>query len=54
MTELAKTSVRLDAKLLKKIRIFCLEKDVSFNAFCVHAMKYCLEKEILPETGEEE
>lgn len=52
MDKIVRTTVRLDSKLHKKIRMFCLENDISLNDFCINAMIYAVENKILPEEKE--
>ena len=42
-----KTTLRLDADNWKKIKMFCLEQDITFNQFAVDSMIYCANKKIV-------
>jgi hypothetical protein len=43
-----KTTIRLSPDLHKKLKMFCLENDITFNDFCVESMIYYMKNKILP------
>ncbi|GEM_PF-4550628 len=47
MNEEVKTTLRLDKDLHKKIKVFCVEHDISLQEFALNSMIYCMDKKIV-------
>ena len=43
-----KTTIRFDKDLQKKIKMYCLENDITFNNFCIESMIYCMKNKAVP------
>jgi len=46
--EMAKTTLRLPPEEMKDLKVFCVQNDVTMQAFIENAIRHCKEKRILP------